>query len=130
MKWCLLMPKCMSDLKFKGAEQWLTTRVTWFYMESRQTVVNPLTHSVSVVIFYCTCRHGTLCTASRLLPHSHGTCCRSGGCSRGTLSPSSKTFPAASGSGRRYVRRTAGCSSWHLSSAAPGAPASSSWNHR
>lgn len=123
MKWCLLMLKCMSDLKFKGAEQQLTTRVTHSCKSS---------HTLSRCgdFFYCTCRRGTPCTASCLLPHSHSTCCRSGGCNRGKLSLSSKTFPVASGSGRRYVRRTAGRSSWRLSFAAPGAPASSSWNRR
>lgn len=84
-------------------------------------------HWVRHLAISCTCMHGRPCTSSPLLPRPHDTCCRSGGCSHSRLHPSSRTFPAASGSGHRCARRTAGRSSLHLSFVAPGARVSYSW---
>lgn len=76
---------------------------------------------------YCTCRRGRPCTSSPSLPRPRDTFCRCGGCSRRRLRPSSRTFPGASGSGRKSARRTAGWNSWLLAVEAPGARSSSSW---
>lgn len=103
----------------------LTIILSWFRKSSACTVQSfgyfrPLAIS-------CTCMHGRPCTSSPLLPRPHDTCCRSGGCSHSRLRPSSRTFPAASGSGHRCARRTAGHGSLRLSFEAPGARVSCSW---